>query len=165
MSNKGELSDYFSVEASILYYSQRGQTSQKGARGKQIDQNDNVVEIGRLNAIVADLNKKNRQLTTENNKLKKTVATKEGLKENNRQLTEENKKLKKTAATNEAVLAKEKAEKEKLKVHRFPLSGSIVLPTGESYVFRLEHACSMISDSVLIVFFVFHKLFVHHSFF
>jgi len=93
----------------------RGQTSQKGARGKQIDQNDNVVEIGRLNAIVADLNKKNRQLTTENNKLKKTVATKEGLKENNRQLTEENKKLKKTAATNEAVLAKEKAEKEKLK--------------------------------------------------
>ena len=144
MSNKGELSDYFSFEASILYYSQRGQTSQKGARGKQIDQNDNVVEIGRLNAIVADLNKKNRQLTTENNKLKKTVATKEGLKENNRQLTEENKKLKKTAATNEAVLAreakrqfldkelaKEKAEKEKLKVHRFPLSGSIV-PTGES---------------------------------
>ena len=162
MSNKGELSDYFSFEASILYYSQRGQTSQKGARGKQIDQNDNVVEIGRLNAIVADLNKKNRQLTTENNKLKKTVATKEGLKENNRQLTEENKKLKKTAATNEAVLAKEKAEKEKLKVHRFPLSGSIV-PTGESYVFRLEHAWSMISDSVLIIFFlVFHKLFVHH---
>ena len=117
VSNKGELSDYFSFEASILYYSQRAQTSQKGARGKQIDQNDNVVEIGRLNAIVADLNKKNRQLTTENNKLKKTVATKEGLKENNRQLTEENKKLKKTAATNEAVLEKEKAEKEKFKVH------------------------------------------------
>jgi len=69
----------------------RGQTSQKGARGKQIDQNDNVVEIGRLNAIVADLNKKNRQLTTENNKLKKTVAT------------------------NEAVLEKEKTEKEKFK--------------------------------------------------
>ena len=89
-----------------------------------------MVEIGRLNAIVADLNKKNRQLTTENNKLKKTVATKEGLKENNRQLTEENKQLK-TAFTYEAVLAKEKAEKEKLKVHRFPLSGSIA-PTGES---------------------------------
>jgi len=98
-----------------------GQTSQKGAkktRGKQIDLNDNfdggakAEMIQRLNKVVADLNKENRQLT------------------------DENKKLKETAATDGTALAKEKAEKANLKEANSKLQNDVDKKEKELEVFR-----------------------------